>query len=151
MAPYPTGTCANCTNHGVLKYARRTMCTRYKCQKAATAERVARLADGGGDDAVVPTYCFEIKEVIGMRFADPERLVGKKRRNELAAAETSLCYLTRGKFGEDQNDDGFIDTRWVELEELYVRQQLRQAEPEPGTQGVPHGGEKGGGRRHCRI
>jgi hypothetical protein len=29
MAPYPTGTCANCTNHGVLKYARRTMCTRY--------------------------------------------------------------------------------------------------------------------------
>ena len=119
MAPYPTGTCANCTNHGVLKYARRTMCTRYKCQKAATAERVARLADGGGDDAVVPTYCFEIKEVIGMRFADPERLVGKKRRNELATAETSLCYLTRGKFGEDQNDDGFIDTRWVELEELY--------------------------------
>ena len=54
-----------------------------------------------------------------MRFADPERLVGKKRRNELAAAETSLCYLTRGKFGEDQNDDGFIDTRWAELEELY--------------------------------
>ena len=94
MAPYPTGTCANCTNHGVLKYARRTMCTRYKCQKAATAEREKRIADGGGDDAVVPTYCFEIKEVIGMRFADPERLVGKKRRNELAAAETSLCYLT---------------------------------------------------------
>ena len=120
MAPYPTGTCANCTtNHGVLKYARRTMCTRYKCQKAATAEREKRIADGGGDDAVVPTYCFEIKEVIGMRFADPEWLVGKKRRNELAAAETSLCYLTRGKFGEDQNDDGFIDTRWVELEELY--------------------------------
>ena len=95
------------------------MCTRYKCQKAATAEREKRIADGGGDDAVVPTYCFEIKEVIGMRFADPERLVGKKRRNELAAAETSLCYLTRGKFGEDQNDDGFIDTRWAELEELY--------------------------------
>ena len=43
----------------------------------------------------MPTYCFEIKEVIGMRFADPERLLGKKRRNELAAAETSLCYLTR--------------------------------------------------------
>ena len=51
-------------------------------KKAATAERVARLADGGGDDAVVPTYCFEIKEVIGMRFADPERLVA--RREEAA-------------------------------------------------------------------
>ena len=120
MAPYPTGTCANCTNHGVLKYARRTMCTRYKCQKAATAERVARLADGGGDDAVVPTYCFEIKEVIGMRFADPERLVGKKRRNELAAAETSLFYLEN------------------------LNRALKR-------QGVPHGGEKGGGRRHCRL
>ena len=71
MAPYPTGTCANCTNHGVLKYARRTMCTRYKCQKAATAERVARLADGGGDDAVVPIYCFEIKEVIGYALRRP--------------------------------------------------------------------------------
>ena len=45
---------------------------------------MARLADGGGDDAVVPTYCFEIniKEVIGMRFADPERLVA--RREEAA-------------------------------------------------------------------
>ena len=76
------------------------------CVPATNARRrprrsgVARLADGGGDDAVVPTYCFEIKEVIGMRFADPERLVGKKRRNELAAAETSLCYLTRGKFAQ---------------------------------------------------
>ena len=101
---------------------------------------MARLADGGGDDAVVPTYCFEIKEVIGMRFADPERLVGKKRRNELAAAETSLCYLTRGKFGEDQNDDGFIDTRWVELEELYctVRKsvQVGAAAPDHGAAGA---------------
>ena len=122
--------------------------SRYKCQKAATAERVARLADGGGDDAVVPTYCFEIKEVIGMRFADPERLVGKKRRNELAAAETSLCYLTRGKFGEDQNDDGFIDTRWVELEELYDncgKQNLNRALKAYRT------AEKGGGRSHCRL
>ena len=109
---------------------------------------MARLADGGGDDAVVPTYCFEIKEVIGMRFADPERLVGKKRRNELAAAETSLCYLTRGKFGEDQNDDGFIDTRWVELEELYDncgKQNLNRALKAYRT------AEKGGGRSHCRL
>ena len=109
MAPYPTGTCANCTNHGVLKYARRTIYPLQMPEGGHGGARGAPRADGGGDDAVVPTYCFEIKEVIGMRFADPERLVGKKRRNELAAAETSLCYLTRGKFGEDQNDDGFID------------------------------------------
>ena len=66
--------------------------------------------------------------------------VGKKRRNELAAAETSLCYLTRGKFGEDQNDDGFIDTRWVELEELYctVRKsvQVGAAAPDHGAAGA---------------
>ena len=34
-----------------------------------------------------------------MRFADPERLVARREeaaQNELAAAETSLCYLTRG-------------------------------------------------------
>ena len=103
MAPYPTGTCANCTNHGVLKYARRTMCTRYKCQKAATAERVARLADGGGDDAVVPTYCFEIKEVIGMRFADPEQLLGRRsgamswprRRRRCATSPAASLERTR--------------------------------------------------------
>ena len=103
MAPYPTGTCANCTNHGVLKYARRTMCTRYKCQKAATAERVARLADGGGDDAVVPTYCFEIKEVIGMRFADPEQLVAgrsgaiswPRRRRRCATSPAASLERTR--------------------------------------------------------
>ena len=74
--------------------------------------------------------------------------VGKKRRNELAAAETSLCYLTRGKFGEDQNDDGFIDTRWVELEELYDncgKQNLNRALKAYRT------AEKGGGRSHCRL
>ena len=59
----------------------------YPLQNARRRPRrsgVARLADGGGDNAVVPTYCFEIniKEVIGMRFADPERLVA--RREEAA-------------------------------------------------------------------
>ena len=137
MAPYPTGTCANCTNHGVLKYARRTMCTRYKCQKAATAERVARLADGGGDDAVVPTYCFEIKEVIGMRFADPERLVGKKRRNgprrRRRCATSPAASLERTRM----TTASLIDTRWA------VRQ-LPQAEPEAALKAYRTAEEKGG-------
>ena len=46
----------------------------------------------------------------------------------------------RGKFGEDQNDDGFIDTRWVELEELYctVRKsvQVGAAAPDHGAAGA---------------
>ena len=54
-----------------------------------------------------------------MRLCDPDQLIGKKRRNRLAAADKAVCYLTRGTFKEDSNDAGFIDTRWVELEELY--------------------------------
>ena len=54
-----------------------------------------------------------------MRCCDPEQLIAKKRRNKLAAADKTICYLTRGTFKEDQHDTGFTDTRWVELEELY--------------------------------
>ena len=117
--PYSQGPCANCGAHRLLKYAHRTMCARYKCQKAASAQRQARLAGGGADDAVVPTFCFKIDAVLGMRFCEPEQLIAKKRRNRLAAADKAVCYLTRGTFKEDSNDAGFIDTRWVELEELY--------------------------------
>ena len=67
----------------------------------------------------MPTFCFKIDAVLGMRFCEPEQLIAKKRRNRLAAADKAVCYLTRGTFKEDSNDAGFIDTRWVELEELY--------------------------------
>ena len=70
MAPYPTGS-ANCTNHGVLKYARRTIYPLQMPEGGHGGARGAPRADGGGDDAVVPTYCFEIKEVIGMRALRP--------------------------------------------------------------------------------
>ena len=113
---YSQGPCA----HRLLKYAHRTMCCRYKCQRAAAAQRQARLAGGGADDAVVPKFCYKmIEAVLGMRFCDPDQLIGKKRRNRLAAADNTICYLTRGTFKEDQHDAGFADTRWVELEELY--------------------------------
>ena len=44
----------------------RTMCARYKCQKAASAQHQARLAGGGADDAVVPTFCYKIEAVLGL-------------------------------------------------------------------------------------
>ena len=88
-------------------------------ESGAAAQRQARLAGGGADDAVVPTFCYKIEAVLGMRFCDPDQLIGKKRRNRLAAADNTICYLTRGTFKEDQHDAGFADTRWVELEELY--------------------------------
>ena len=87
-APYSQGPCANCGAHRLLKYAHRTMCCRYKCQRAAAAQRQARLAGGGADDAVVPTFCYKIEAVLGMRFCDPDQLIGKKRRNKLTAADT---------------------------------------------------------------
>ena len=117
--PYSQGSCANCGAHRLLKYAHRTICCRYACQKVAAAQRRARLADGGADDAAAPTFCYKIEAVLGMRFCDPDQLIGKKRRNRLAAADNTICYLTRGTFKEDQHDAGFADTRWVELEELY--------------------------------
>ena len=81
--------------------------------------RQARLAGGGADDAVVPTFCYKIEAVLRMRLCDPDQLIGKKRCNKLTAADNTICYLTRGEFGEDEHDSGFTDTRWVELEELY--------------------------------
>ena len=81
--PYSQGPCANCGAHRLLKYAHRTMCARYRCQKAASALRQARLAGGVADDAVVPTFCFKIEAVLGMRFCEPEQLIAKKRRNNL--------------------------------------------------------------------
>ena len=119
--PYSQGSCANCGAHRLLKYAHRTICCRYACQKVAAAQRRARLADGGADDAAAPTFCYKIEAVLGMRCCDPEQLIAKKRSNKLAAAGKTICYLTRGTFKEDQHDTGFTDTRWVELEELYEK------------------------------
>ena len=81
-APYSEGPCANCGSHRLLKYAHRTMCARYRCQKAASALRQARLAGGGADDAVVPTFCFKIEAVLGMRFCEPEQLIAAVVRLE---------------------------------------------------------------------
>ena len=125
--PYSQGSCANCGAHRVLKYAHRTICCRYACQKVAAAQRRARLADGGADDAVAPTFCYKIEAVLGMRCCDPEQLIAKKRRNKLAAADKAICYFTRGKFRVDRHgDDGYTDT-WVgHLLRQAEQQQMRQ-------------------------
>ena len=84
------GQCATCGAHRLLKYPHRTMCCRYACQNAAAAQRRARLADGGADDAVVPAFCYKINSVLGKRFCDPDQLIAKKRRNKLATADKAL-------------------------------------------------------------
>ena len=45
-APYSQGPCANCGSHRLLKYAHRTMCARYRCQKAASRIGAAPGAAG---------------------------------------------------------------------------------------------------------
>ena len=117
---YSQGHCANCGAHRLLKYAHRTMCARYKCQKAASELRQARLAGGGADDAVVPTFCYKIEAVLGMRLCDPDQLIGKKRRNKLTAADT-LFATSRDVSLERMNTTRVSPTHagWLELEELY--------------------------------
>ena len=65
----------------------------------------------------MPTFIFKIEAVLGMRFCDPSSSL--QRSGAISwLLPTRLCYLTRGKFREDRHDDGYSDTRWVELEEL---------------------------------
>ena len=82
--------------------------------------RQARLAGGGADDAVVPTFCYKIEAVLRMRLCDPDQLIGKKRRNKLTAADT-LFATSRAVSLERMNTTRVSPTHagWLELEELY--------------------------------
>ena len=107
--------------------AARTACSSTRtapCVLATSAKRQHRSCARHGLQAAVRTtrscqHSANIEAVLGMRLCDPDQLIGKKRCNKLTAADNTICYLTRGEFGEDEHDSGFTDTRWVELEELY--------------------------------
>ena len=118
-SPYTQGPCANCDATRLLKYAHRTMCCRYKCQRAAAALRQARGLRCGRRGG--PNVHLQDRGSARHELLRSEQLIAKKRRNKLAAADKTICYLTRGTFKEDQHDTGFTDTRWVELEELYEK------------------------------
>ena len=120
---YPVGVCANCEEENrVLKYARKTMCCKYSCQRAAHAEVQARKASRGGSaskkEKAAPVFCYKILQICGQRDIDPAVLVGAKRRNKLSDAEMNTSYLVHGEFGETKQDAGFKDFRWVELTDL---------------------------------
>ena len=113
---YTTGVCANCNARRLLKYARRTMCCRYRRQKAAAELR--RALDNTADDAEKPTFCYLLDGIEGQRFCDPAEMEGHKLRNPLQNADRTLCYLAYGDFGEYDGDKGTSDKRWVEYDEL---------------------------------
>ena len=117
------GTCANCeAEEVILKYARHTMCSKYACQAAAHLLVIARRSKAQSEErnpkAAAPTYCYKIHSIHGQRDVDPGQLTAKKRRNAVDDADYEDAYLVHGDFGEDADDDGYKDTRWVLLSDI---------------------------------
>ena len=136
MVELEEGECANCNEHRLLKYARRTMCCKYACQQAAAALcRQRRAGRRGGEDAEdpnddkEPSFCVEIRKVYGVRDIDSARLTGKKRRNTVLSAEYTISYLLLGRFAEDDEEQGFWDTRWVDLVDLVANLDKKSLKP----------------------
>ena len=129
--PLVTGTCAHCGRDRLLKYARRSMCATYACQRAAAAEVAARKAGTRGEreSKAPPVFCYEILSVNGQRDFDPAKLVGKAKRNEIGEEDFVVSYLVFGRFAEDEDDEGFKDTRWVDLEDLLQNLDGAQLKP----------------------
>ena len=116
------GTCANCeAEEVILKYARHTMCSKYACQAAAHLLVIARRSKAQSEERnpkAAPTYCYKIHSIHGQRDVDPGQLTAKKRRNAIDDADYEDAYLVHGDFGEDSDDDGYKDTRWVLLSDI---------------------------------
>ena len=116
------GTCAHCeAEEVILKYARHTMCSKYACQAATHLLVIARRSKAQSEErnpTAAPTYCYKIHSIHGQRDVDPGQLTAKKRRNAIDDADYEDAYLVHGDFGEDADDDGYKDTRWVLLSDI---------------------------------
>ena len=116
------GTCAHCeAEDSILKYARHTMCSKYACQAATHLLVIARRSKAQSEERnpkAAPTYCYKIHSIHGQRDVDPGQLTAKKRRNAIDDADFEDAYLVHGDFGEDADDDGYKDTRWVLLSDI---------------------------------
>jgi hypothetical protein len=116
------GTCAHCeAEDSILKYARHIMCSKYACQAAAHLLVIARRSKAQSEERnpkAAPTYCYKIHSIHGQRDVDPGQLTAKKRRNAIDDADYEDAYLVHGDFGEDADDDGYKDTRWVLLSDI---------------------------------
>jgi hypothetical protein len=65
-----------------------------------------------------PTYCYKIHSIHGQRDVDLGKLTAKKRQNAIDDADYEDAYLVHGDFGEDADDNGYKDTRWVLLSDI---------------------------------
>ena len=97
--PLVTGTCAHCGRDRLLKYARRTMCATYACQRAAAAEVATRKAgtrgDGERESKAPPVFCYKILSVNGERARlRPSKRVDKNKRNKAGKTYTRPMTFT---------------------------------------------------------
>ena len=140
--PYTLGRCESCGSNRLLKYAKRTHCCRYLCQKAATALIAAAEEDAA--EADTPNFLKEIKFILGQRFCDPEELNGEKLRNTLSSSDITRCFQIDGIFAASDSDDGFREKRWVEIEELVVKIPKRPRQRSEEVEGEGSGGYREG-------
>ena len=92
------------------------MCSKYACQAAAHLLVIARRSKAQSEERkpkAAPTYCYKIHYIHGQRDVDPGQLTAKKRQNAIDDADYEDAYLVHGDFGEDADDNGYKDTRWV--------------------------------------
>ena len=141
--PYTLGRCDCCGGNRLLKYAKRTHCCRYRCQKAAAALLAA--ADEDAADDLAPTFAKSIKFILGQRFCDPEELNDEKRRNILSSSDFKRCYLIDGIFATSASDDGFREKRWVEIDELVEKISERDLDTALEVDDDGRGGHRAGG------
>ena len=69
-----------------------------------------------------PTFCFKVFECFGQRYLDEKRMPTRARRNDVPHDAYTIAYLVQGKFGEDEDDEGLTDIRWVDVEDLVDNQ-----------------------------
>ena len=107
-APVPTAARTACSS---TRTAPCVLATSAKTQKAASAPGTAcRRRCGRRGRANI---------LLQDRGGAPHALVRPRSTDRKEAAQQAdccrhtICYLTRGEFGEDEHDSGFTDTRWV--------------------------------------
>ena len=119
VCPYCEGESGN-PRHGIP-------CSAHACRQAHHEVREKRARDEGTVPVVrgatvggmlTPQNCHEIKKVIGHAYQDVREMEAYERRNGVDWENEDIIYQVRGKFKEDDNDEGVMDTRWVKLSDL---------------------------------
>ena len=95
------------------------MCIRDSLKKRARDEGAVPVVRGAAVGSMpTPHNCYEIHEVMGHAYQDVREMEVYERRNGRDWENEDIIYEVRGRFGEDDDDAGVTDTRWVKLSNL---------------------------------